>query len=77
MNGNHFKPNLFIIGAAKCGTTSLHNYLNAHPQIFMSPFKEPGFFLGPTKEKVLSRKYRDVDNYLSLFSEGVNSKYRG
>jgi Sulfotransferase domain len=30
------RPNLLVIGAAKCGTTSLHAYLNAHPEIAMS-----------------------------------------
>ncbi len=37
--------NLFIIGAMKSGTTSLHNYLNEHPSIFMCEPKEPGFFV--------------------------------
>jgi hypothetical protein len=37
-------PNLFVIGTAKSGTTSLHHYLNHHPDIFMSPVKEPNFF---------------------------------
>jgi hypothetical protein len=37
-------PNLFIIGAAKCGTTSLHRYLDAHPEISMSEPKEPRVF---------------------------------
>jgi Sulfotransferase domain len=41
-------PNLIIIGAMKCGTTSLHQYLNLHPQIQMSGFKELDFFV---KEK--------------------------
>ncbi|OOO02066.1 MAG: hypothetical protein USCGTAYLOR_01737 [Chromatiales bacterium USCg_Taylor] len=30
------KPNFFIVGAPKCGTTAMHFYLNAHPEIFMS-----------------------------------------
>lgn len=38
------KPNFFILGAAKCGTTSLYNYLKHHPDIYMSPVKEPCFF---------------------------------
>ena len=39
-------PNLVILGAQKAGTTSLHKYLNHHPDIFMSrPIKEPGFYL--------------------------------
>ncbi|HIK54843.1 MAG TPA: sulfotransferase [Synechococcales cyanobacterium M55_K2018_004] len=37
-------PNFLIIGSAKGGTTSLHYYLNQHPQIFMSAVKEPRFF---------------------------------
>ncbi|MBI5396090.1 MAG: sulfotransferase [Verrucomicrobia bacterium] len=37
-------PNLIIIGAQKCGTTSLHFYLGLHPEIFMSRRKEMDFF---------------------------------
>jgi hypothetical protein len=40
-------PTFFIIGAAKAGTTSLHYYLDQHPQIQMSAVKEPHFFAGP------------------------------
>ena len=39
------RPNLFIIGAMKSGTTSLHEYLDTHPQILMSHEKEPGYFV--------------------------------
>lgn len=35
------KPNLFIPGAPKAGTTSFHLYLNQHPKIQMSTIKEP------------------------------------
>lgn len=34
----------FILGAAKCGTSSLYYYLNQHPDILMSTPKEPLFF---------------------------------
>jgi Sulfotransferase domain len=37
-------PNFLIIGAMKCGTTSLHNYLDLHPDISMAPGKELNFF---------------------------------
>jgi hypothetical protein len=40
-------PTFFIIGAAKAGTTSLHYYLDQHPEIQMSATKEPNFFAGP------------------------------
>jgi hypothetical protein len=37
-------PNLFLVGAAKAGTTSLYGELARHPAIFMAPMKEPHFF---------------------------------
>jgi hypothetical protein len=37
-------PNFLVIGAAKAGTTSLHWYLGEHPDVFMSPAKDPSFF---------------------------------
>ncbi|MDU8913520.1 sulfotransferase [Aestuariicoccus sp. MJ-SS9] len=36
-------PDFFIIGAPKCGTTTLYEWLSSHPECFM-PTKEPGFF---------------------------------
>ena len=38
-------PNLLVIGAMKCGTSSLHRYLDLHPEIAMSGAKELNFFL--------------------------------
>ena len=38
-------PNLVVIGGLKCGTTSLHHYLNLHPQVEMSRPKELNFFV--------------------------------
>lgn len=40
-------PNLFIIGAPKCGTSALHFYLSQHPEISMSRVKEPHVFSNP------------------------------
>lgn len=37
-------PNFFIVGAAKAGTTTVYDYLNLHPEVYMSPIKEPHFF---------------------------------
>jgi hypothetical protein len=37
-------PDFFLMGAPKCGTTSLHQYLGQHPGLYMSPIKEPHFF---------------------------------
>jgi hypothetical protein len=38
------EPNFFIVGAPKAGTTSLYHYLDQHPEIYMSPIKEPCHF---------------------------------
>jgi hypothetical protein len=38
------QPNFFLVGAPKAGTTSLYAYLDQHPQVYMSPLKEPNFF---------------------------------
>src|SRR5215218_3255372 len=40
-------PNLLVIGAQKCGTSSLHRYLGAHPEVGMSRDKELDFLGGP------------------------------
>lgn len=37
-------PDFIIIGAPKCGTTTLYSYLCRHPRVFMSAVKEPEFF---------------------------------
>ena len=38
------KPNFFVIGAVKAGTTSLYHYLDQHLDVYMSPIKEPHYF---------------------------------
>jgi hypothetical protein len=38
------RVNFFVIGAAKCGTTTLYARLNAHPEVFLSPLKEPNYY---------------------------------
>ena len=65
------KPNLFIIGSMKSGTTSLHNYLSYNPEIYMSEEKEPGYFV-----KELAQD-KGIDWYLSLFDKAENVKYAG
>lgn len=39
-------PNLFIIGSMKSGTTTLHDAIGLHPEIFMTEYKEPQYFSG-------------------------------
>lgn len=38
------KPNFFVIGAPKCGTTTLYENLTQHPEVYMPKVKEPNFF---------------------------------
>ncbi len=66
----HFKPNLFIPGAAKSGTTTLHDLLNQHPEICMSSVKEPGYW---KNEKFKDFKNIEKENYLNLF---MKSKHK-
>jgi hypothetical protein len=64
-------PNLFVIGAMKSGTTSLCNYLAAHPDIFMSPVKEPMHF---SREENWSQ---GNDRYLALFDDATHQTFVG
>jgi Sulfotransferase family len=47
-------PNFFVVGAGKAGTTSLYHYLRQHPQIYMSPIKEPCYFAAELRAENLS-----------------------
>ena len=69
-------PNLFVVGAPKCGTTSLHGYLDQHPHIAMSAVKEPKYFLargrrpahrGPGDERAIRGYVVDRGAYEALF----------
>jgi hypothetical protein len=60
-------PNFLIIGAAKAGTTSLYYYLNQHPEIYMSSFKEPRFFALEGEKLNFQNPDGDI-NYTSVTS---------
>ena len=69
-------PNLLIIGVAKSGTTSLYMYLKQHPEIFMSPVKEPHFFSYDDRSKMtkgpgdtIPKSITDFDSYKNLFKD--------
>ena len=71
-------PNLLIVGAAKSGTTSLHNYLNEHPDIHMCSPKEPHFLIN--KEigvDRISNGIKSLKDYESLFLQSEQCKYIG
>ena len=58
------KPNFFIVGAPKCGTTSLAHWLSQHPQVFFCPHKEPHHFNTDEVGTYVSR-----EAYESLFEQ--------
>ena len=71
-------PNFLIVGAAKCGTSSLHNYLNQHPDIFMPTYtdkglkvKEPRFLIKEKVQKRLPKGVWDLKTYKSLFEKAL------
>lgn len=64
-------PTFLIIGATKCGTTSLHKYLSQHPQVFMHPQKELRFF---TEE---GNWHRGLAWYDAQFSEAGHRSVLG
>lgn len=77
-------PNFLIIGAEKGGTTSLYHYLNQHPDIFMSPEKEPFYFICANghppllgnrvnDDRFLRTRITDFEEYKKLF-EGVSGE---
>lgn len=58
------KPNFFILGAPKCGTTALASWLAEHPHVFMSPIKEPHYFNDDDPEGIES-----LEAYQTLFAQ--------
>ncbi len=57
------KVSLFIIGAPKCGTTALAQYLSEHAQVVMSNPKEPNFFCNDLSRSI--RNFTSLDEYES------------
>ncbi|NET03028.1 MAG: sulfotransferase [Sphaerospermopsis sp. SIO1G1] len=62
-------PNFLVAGFEKCGTTSVYNYLNQHPQIFMSPVKEPNFLERDWENFAQTKESRidTIEKYQNLF----------
>jgi len=72
-------PDFIIVGAGKCGTTSLHNYLAQHPQIYMCQKKETFFFINEkTREKHKPwGAVTTVEDYCSLFQDAPKGSVTG
>lgn len=85
------KPNLFIVGEAKTGTTAMFALLKQHPDVFMPRTKEPRHFCKDLiaesdrvhKKNHLNRLFKDTylfrsrEQYLSLFEEWRDEKVAG
>lgn len=72
------RPTFLVLGVPKAGTTSLHYYLQQHPEIFMCHSKEPHFFAygeaplpifkGPGAHRLKDRVTGTWDAYQALFA---------
>ena len=65
------RPNFFMLGAPKCGTTSMAEWLGAHPAVFMSSPKEPTYFC----TDLLPDRPRDPGDYERLFT-GADERHQ-
>lgn len=57
------KPNFFLLGAPKCGTTSIAAWLSRHPDVFVTPRKEPHHF----NSDMAHRLTPDLEDYEALY----------
>ena len=76
------KPNFIISGFPKCGSTALHYYVDAHPEIFMPKQKELHYFTqsyisklnkGPGDLEAKKSQVKSLDSYFKMF-EGVSGE---
>ncbi len=70
-------PDFFIVGAPRCGTTALYEYLKTHPKIYMPSYeKEPHFFATDLFSDS-ERRYKDLADYLRLFRSAQPGQQTG
>src|SRR5271170_4673027 len=80
---SHRKPDLFLIGAMKSGTTYLRKLLNAHPKIFMCEPDEPSYFVDPQQLKSIWIEmwergfWKSEEHYLELFKSAGDATILG
>ena len=80
------KPNFIISGFPKCGSTSLHYYVDAHPEIFMPKQKELHYFTqsdisklnkGPGDLEAKKSQVKSLESYFKMFEGAANKKIIG
>ena len=73
-------PDFFIVGAAKAGTTSVADYLSQHPQLYISPVKEPHYFAKDIHQDelrpLLKKRLKDINLEAVFQSEGKEKIHR-
>jgi len=79
---NIVKPSIFVVGAPKCGTTTIVDWLDQHPNIFMPALKEPHYFstdlnyskkLGIKKSSDYEGLFKNLPKYINVVGEGSTS----
>jgi hypothetical protein len=69
------RPDFFIVGAPKSGTTALYEYLRQHPQVFMADPKEPNYFGADLERRRTPRI--SLEQYLAYFSDAGDARRIG
>ena len=79
-------PDFFIVGAPRCGTSTLYSYLLNHPSVFMPIEKEPMFFSCWKREPIMDARHpelplswavREPEGYLALFHPAQDGQVMG
>lgn len=73
-------PNLFIVGAAKSGTTTLYDIFSGHQDIFTPEVKEPFYYTSKSREiikdnELKKRIFYKYDDYIKLYSNAGGTRY--
>jgi len=66
-------PDFLILGAPKCGTTSVHATLSGHPQLFLPGIKEPEYFAVDAPDRTI----KSLRDYRRLFKKARPDQMRG
>lgn len=70
----HAIPQFFIVGAPKCGTTALYEYLKDHPGIFLPNVKEPDYFASDFNQ---ISQISTAEEYSNLFKNASDKQIMG
>ncbi len=70
-------PDFLVVGAMKCGTTALYYYLDQHPEVYMSPVKEPDFLAFEGEREAPRNAITGFASYAALFREAGEARAVG